>query len=103
MRAIYECAPEVVAYAFNEKFGDWLKTLRWISFQHPLQDIEPSHYLELDQNHRREVWMEIGMALGYDDKLFPCDNPRCPGADYGILVCERCKAAAYCTLNCQRT
>ncbi|KAF8703134.1 hypothetical protein RHS03_06264, partial [Rhizoctonia solani] len=102
MRAIYDCAPELVAYTFNEKFGDWLKTLRWISFQHPPQGPDVHNDIGLEQAHRKEVWMEIGMALGYDDKLFECDNPRCPGGDYAIVVCERCKGAAYCTLNCQR-
>ncbi|CAE6463516.1 unnamed protein product [Rhizoctonia solani] len=102
MRAMYECAPELVAYTFNEKFGDWLKTLRWISSQHPSPGPEAKHNFGLDQNHRKDVWMEIGMALGYDDKLFSCNNPRCAGGDYANLVCERCKGVAYCTLDCQR-
>ncbi|KDN35090.1 hypothetical protein RSAG8_11872, partial [Rhizoctonia solani AG-8 WAC10335] len=100
MRALRECAPELVAYTFNEKFDDWLKMFRWMSSQYIIgPNFESTQY----QLHRKEVWMEIGVALGYDDKLFPCANPRCTGGDYATLICEMCKSVAYCSLYCQRS
>ncbi|CAE7143470.1 unnamed protein product [Rhizoctonia solani] len=97
MRALRECAPELVAYSFNEKLDDWLKTFRWISSQHIAgTDLEPMQ----SQLRRKDVWMEIGAALGYDDMLLPCANPRCAGGEYATLVCEICRNVAYCSVDC---
>jgi hypothetical protein len=100
MRALHECAPQLVAETFNLNFDDWLKTLRWISFQHITSSAGESMH---DQLRRKDVWMEVGVALGYDGKLFACGNPRCPGGDYANLVCDHCKEVAYCSPGCQTT
>ncbi|KAH7332846.1 hypothetical protein B0J17DRAFT_677816 [Rhizoctonia solani] len=100
MRAIRECAPELIIYTFNEGFGDWLKTFRWISSQHTIGSSPEEVQIQL---LRKEAWLEIGVALGYDDKLLPCANPRCTGGDYCTWVCETCKCVAYCSVDCQRS
>ncbi|CAE6466867.1 unnamed protein product [Rhizoctonia solani] len=82
MRAIRQYAPELIIHTLNEGFGDWLKLFRWISSQHI---IGPSRQEVQIQLHRKKLWLEIGVALGYDDRLFPCANPRCTGGDYAIL------------------
>lgn len=97
MRALKESVPEAAAGTLTQMFDDWLKTLRWISSHIKISNLESTK----DQTRRKELWMEVGAALGFDNRLFLCGNPRCPGGDFANVVCDHCKEIAYCSPRCQ--
>lgn len=85
---------------------DWLRVWRCFHAEFPQHNTRAPSL----QNHKEECFvsfLELGYSLGYiNEGVLQCAYPRCPGAIFEQLVCEKClvhshQVTLYCSRLCQ--